>query len=1104
MRTQRSSILAISIVFAVMPTLVLAQPSMGTAFTYQGQLRYGGAPLNDTADFEFTLWDDPNSADPNDQVGSTVAASNVSVVRGLFTAQLDFGGNIFTGDARWLEIAVRSPAGGGGFTTLSPRQELTPVPYALYALGSAGLTLPYEVWTVAYNKAVIRIHNDAGSGVCLRGDAGGEDGRGVVGAAGGLNGIGVRGKASGEAPYAVLGEAQTTGAGAVNYGGHFTAAGGAGYGVFGYASDPNGTNYGVFGRSDSTSGYGGYFEGRGYFSDFVGIGTSSPESPLHIAGGNSNLEVTEGDFKIGDETRRLKMGVSLGGPGNGNAFIRIQGGVERLRLGAGTTDVLTIEDTGVGIFELSPATALDVAGTVKTTGFQLTTAPQDGYVLTSSASGVGTWQPPVGGNAWTLTGNAGTDPNSHFLGTSDTQPLVIKTDGLETMRIDTAGNVGVGTSDPQAKLHVDGTAGVDGIMFPDGTLQTTAAAGGGTAWNLTGNVGTDPNTHFLGTTDDVALEMRVNNERALRIEAGGPAHYGNTTANVVTGSSGNLVESGMVGSTIGGGGALYWDPNNYPDNMIGVNRIYDFFATIGGGWSNQIGDPNGVPGGNGWSATIGGGFLNFALDNYATISGGVDNVAAGHSATVSGGQLNVASGDCATVGGGDENFATGDWSTVAGGGWNEATHNYATVGGGRHNSATGEYATVPGGIYNTASGDFSFAGGTEAKAYHAGAFVWADNTWEDFASTVANQFRVRATGGVDMVVDLDPNHGGGLRVLPTEPEPYGHGAPNIIAGYSGNTVADGVVGATISGGGTVMYHPSGGGDFPGLQTVSQHFGTLGGGIANAIFDDPNDPNAAAWCATIGGGLTNRAGHWCATVAGGAGNCAWQQSSSIGGGRENIASARCATVPGGQWNKAAGKCSFAAGQTAKANHDGSFVFADYEGHSPSYEFASAAANEFAVRCTGGARFVSAVSGSTPTAGVQLAAGGTSWSAICDRNLKENFTPVDGQEVLACLAEIPITTWNAKAQDPSIRHMGPVAQDFYATFGLGEDDKHITTVDADGVALAAIQGLYAVVQERDTEIEALRAEKDAEIAALEERLSHMEALLARVAHQDKEDN
>ena len=83
-------------------------------------------------------------------------------------------------------------------------------------------------------------------------------------------------------------------------------------------------------------------------------------------------------------------------------------------------------------------------------------------------------------------------------------------------------------------------------------------------------------------------------------------------------------------------------------------------------------------------------------------------------------------------------------------------------------------------------------------------------------------------------------------------------------------------------------------------------------------------------------------------------------------------------------------------------------------------------------------------------------------ISDRNRKTNFNPTDAYDILERLSSITIQTWNYKSQDSSIRHIGPVAQDFYAAFGVGEDDRHITAVDADGVALAAIQGLYNLLK------------------------------------------
>jgi len=114
----------------------------GTGFTYQGRLKTGGAPLTGTADFQFSLWDAAGTGSPptgGNQVGATQAVNSVAVTGGLFTVQLnaagEFGATAFNGDARWLQIAVRSPAGSGTFTTLSPRQPLSPTPYALQTRG---------------------------------------------------------------------------------------------------------------------------------------------------------------------------------------------------------------------------------------------------------------------------------------------------------------------------------------------------------------------------------------------------------------------------------------------------------------------------------------------------------------------------------------------------------------------------------------------------------------------------------------------------------------------------------------------------------------------------------------------------------------------------------------------------------------------------------------------------------------------------------------------------------------------------------------------------------------------------------------------------------
>jgi endosialidase-like protein len=111
---------------------------------------------------------------------------------------------------------------------------------------------------------------------------------------------------------------------------------------------------------------------------------------------------------------------------------------------------------------------------------------------------------------------------------------------------------------------------------------------------------------------------------------------------------------------------------------------------------------------------------------------------------------------------------------------------------------------------------------------------------------------------------------------------------------------------------------------------------------------------------------------------------------------------------------------------------------------------------------------------------------------DRNSKENFAAVDGREVLAKVAALPIATWNYK-QDTGTRHLGPMAQDFYAAFAVGSDDKHIAVVDEGGVALAAIQGLSDKVesgkQKSETRIEKLETEN----AELRSELGELKSLV-----------
>ena len=122
---------------------------------------------------------------------------------------------------------------------------------------------------------------------------------------------------------------------------------------------------------------------------------------------------------------------------------------------------------------------------------------------------------------------------------------------------------------------------------------------------------------------------------------------------------------------------------------------------------------------------------------------------------------------------------------------------------------------------------------------------------------------------------------------------------------------------------------------------------------------------------------------------------------------------------------------------------------------------------------------------------------------DRNLKENIAPVDAEEILAKVVEMPISTWNYNYDENDIPHMGPMAQDFYQAFGLGVDEKTIASTDKDGVALAAIQGLNKKVEAKSEKIARLTqdlnhqsqviADQAELIDELTERLNRLESLV-----------
>jgi|GEM_PF-2989864 len=245
--------------------------TLGTAFTYQGRLLDSGSAATGEYDLMFTLCD----AESAGHDLGVVTLPEVDVNDGYFTVSLDFGSAVFDGTALWLEIAVREGdlSDPDPYTPLSPRQPLTPAPYSI------SVRTPLEL-QVTSNLATVKGTN-IGSGPGVSGVASSSTGRGVYGEATASSGINYGGSFRTYSADGVGVHGAATAASGTNWGVYGVSMSTSGTGVYGYADNSSGANYGVYGKTDSASGYGGYFEGRGYFSENVGIGVL-PDSKLRL------------------------------------------------------------------------------------------------------------------------------------------------------------------------------------------------------------------------------------------------------------------------------------------------------------------------------------------------------------------------------------------------------------------------------------------------------------------------------------------------------------------------------------------------------------------------------------------------------------------------------------------------------------------------------------------------------------------------------------------------------------------------------------------------------------------------------------------------------
>lgn len=515
-----------------------------------------------------------------------------------------------------------------------------------------------------------------------------------------------------------------------------------------------------------------------------------------------------------------------------------------------------------------------------------------------------------------------------------------------------------------------------------------------------------------------------------------PAGFADGVDNVgwsLTGNSGTIPGTNYIGTSDN-------QPLEIKVNNLRVFRFEPYTVSpnlIGGHSANAI--ISGV-----YGATISGGGAsdapNIVTDQYGTIGGGVGNQAGDGDTdpanklytTVSGGANNIASGDNATISGGYGNSADGFLSFIGGGTMNSASGEKSTIGGGDYNQATGQYSAVFAGYQNWAVGSYSTTCGGGMN--HANANF----------STVC---------------------GGNVNIASGEYSFTGGGSNNQATGQA----------STISGG--------------DQNNASAVLATIGGGSHNSASDTGASIGGGSWntassdYAVVGGGNGNTASGEYSTVGGGVSNVGSGNKSFVGGGDSNGASGAYSMIPGGFYNVAAGDYSFAAGKYAAALYPGCFVWADSSSSAYTY---CGIDNAWLARASGGVYFFT---NSGETTGSYLVAGGSSWNSLSSRDAKENFTPLDSEQLLENLAKVPITTWNYKEQDSSIVHVGLMADEFNSLItGLGGEGKdYINSMDAVGVSLAAIQGLYA----ENLDLKAQLANQQSQINSLESRLIALEA-------------
>ena len=827
-RLIKSGVLAV-LFLTLAVSLAFAQAPLGTAFTYQGQLKSEGQPYTGTCDFQFGLYNVPTGGM---SLGDLILPS-VPLTEGYFTVQLDFGADAFTGEERWLDISMRCPAGTGDYTQLQPRQELTAAPYALYATSAeAAQTAVYASsadsvpWTgISGMPAGFAdgIDNDttyaAGTGLTLSGTTFAVNTTTIQARVAGVCGTG----------YAIK---------TINPDGSVVC-------------EPVGTG------------------------DITGVSAG-----LGLTGGG-----TSGDVSLAANPAILQQRVSGTCPAGSSIRQVNQDGTVTCE-----PDDNTTYTAGLGLTLTGTTFAADTAvvqarvSGVCGTGYA---------IREIAAGGTVTCEPVGSANAWSLTGNAGTTPGTNYLGTSDNQALEIKVNNQRVFRFEpnaTSPNLIGGYSGNWITSGVYGST-LSGGGAADYLNRVTDAYGsimggfGNQAGNGDSNIENARGTTVSGGAYNIAsgpisaISGGASNTASggHSAIAGGYYNFASGDRSTIGGGYYNAASGGYSAisggsyntasadyATVSGGG-----PSNESDPTNTNNKATDEYCTVGGGSANQAGNAD-LDTTNAPIATVAGGHHNIASGEGSAISGGAYNIASAEGSAISGGFSNTASGTVSAIGGGSLNTASGGDSAIGGGYHNTASGGHSAIAGGYVNTASGADSAIGGGFSNTASGEDSAIGGgyyNAASADFATVSGGGPSNTSDPSNTnnkATDHYCTIGGGGGNQAGNADEDRTNAVYAT------VAGGQLNIASGL-GSAVGGGYYNAA-SGPVSVI---SGGYQ----NTASGAESAVGGGLGNI---------AGATYSTVCGGAGNTASGSQSAIGGGYGNIASGPYSTVPGGYYNTA------------------------------------------------------------------------------------------------------------------------------------------------------------------------------------------------------------------------